>query len=98
MWGRWEASSAKPFGKTLSRRSLVAVACPIIVASGSSRMSMAVIGFGLASAARAVPPARTTAQAIAPVSRKGVRCLVVSFVVGLFLRLVALLVDLCVDG
>src|SRR5438128_1640582 len=69
MWGRWEASSAKPFGKTLRRRSLVAVACWIIVASGSSRMSMAVIAFGLASAARAFPPARATAQAIAPLSR-----------------------------
>src|SRR6266567_2840110 len=98
MWGRWEASSAKPSGKTLSRRSLVAVACSIIVASGSSRMSMAVIGFGLASAARAFPPARATAQAIAPMSRKRVRFLVVSFMVGFFLRFVGLLVDWLVDG
>src|SRR5204863_6793481 len=85
MWGRWEASSAKPFGKTLSRRSLVAVACWIIVASGSSRMSIAVIGFGLASAARAFPPARATAQAIAPMSRKWVRVLVFSFMLCLLI-------------
>src|SRR5947208_6464700 len=51
MWGRWEASSAKPFGKTLRRRSLVAVACWSIVASGSKRMSIAVTAFGSALAA-----------------------------------------------
>src|SRR6266498_2334959 len=84
MWGRWEASSAKPFGNTLSRRSLVAVACWIIVASGSRLMSIAVTALGLASAARAFPPARATAQAIAPLSTERVRFLVVSFMVGSF--------------
>src|SRR5205814_6693979 len=69
MWGRCSASRAKPFGKTLRRRSLVAVACWIIVASGFSRMSMAVIAFGLVSAAKAFPPVRATTQAIAPLSR-----------------------------
>src|SRR5947207_15148955 len=98
MWGRWEAASANPVGKTVRRRSLVAVACWIIVASGSSRMSMAVIGFGLASAARAFPPARATAQVIAPMSRKSVRFLVFSFMVGFFPRFVGLLADWLADG
>ena len=40
--------SAKPFGKTSSRRALLASACWSIVASGSSKMSMAVTGFCLA--------------------------------------------------
>ena len=39
---------SKPFGKTLRRRALTASACWIIVASGSSAMSMAVIGFCIA--------------------------------------------------
>src|SRR5438552_18510476 len=98
MWGRWEASSAKPFGKTLSRRSLVAVACSIIVASGSSRMSIAVIGLGLASAARAFPPVRAAAQALAAVGGTGVRVLVLSFLVGRLPRLVGLLLVVVVDG
>src|SRR6266480_2621878 len=97
MWGRWEASSAKPFGKTLSRRSLVAVACSIIVASGSSRMSIAVIGFGLASAARAFPPVRATAKVIGFMRSKLVRFLVFSFMVDFFPRFVDLLVDWLVD-
>src|SRR6059058_6343934 len=79
MWGRCSASSAKPFGKTLRRRSLVAVACWSIVASGSSRMSIAVTAFGAALAAagsvvwavaRPVPRASIArAQAIVPLSR-----------------------------
>src|SRR5437764_15444104 len=56
MWGRCSASSAKPFGNTLRRRSLVAVACWIIVASGFSRMSMAVTEAS-AAIARLVPRA-----------------------------------------
>src|SRR5215471_13464843 len=39
------ASKGKPFGKDLSRRALAAIACSIIVASGSSAMSIAVTGF-----------------------------------------------------
>src|SRR5206468_12038096 len=94
MWGRWEASSAKPFGKTLSRRSLVAVACWSIVASGCSRMSMAVTAFGSALAAagsvvwavaRPVPRASIArAQAIAPFIIKFVTFSVVSFMVVFF--------------
>src|SRR6266478_9877693 len=68
MWGRWEASSAKPFGKTLRRRSLVAVACSIIVASVSRRMSIAVTAFGSALAA-----AGSVVWAVArPVSRASI--------------------------
>jgi len=67
------------FGKTLRRRSLVAVACWSIVASGSRRMSIAVTAFGSALAAagsvvwavaRPVPRASIArAQAIVPLSR-----------------------------
>ncbi len=42
--GRCVASRAKPFGSTSSRRLLTAAACRNMVASGSSKMSMAVIG------------------------------------------------------
>src|ERR1700741_3752695 len=42
MCGWCVASRAKPFGKTFSKRALSACACWIIVASGSSAMSMAV--------------------------------------------------------
>src|SRR5438093_13398624 len=91
MWGRWEASSAKPFGKTLSRRSLVATACWSIVASGSSRMSMAVILFlSVAVAvgwavARPVPRARlATEQASAPFSWKAETGLGFGFLVVFF--------------
>src|SRR6266480_5950939 len=79
MWGRWEASSAKPFGKTLSRRSLVAAACWSIVASGFNRMSMAVTEAS-AAIARPVPRASMArAHAIDPLSQS--RLEVVVFIV-----------------
>src|SRR5205809_1629058 len=94
MWGRWEASSANPFEKTLRRRSLVATACWSIVASGSRRMSIAVTAFGSALAAagsvvwavaRPVPRASmATEQASAPFSWKRVRFLVFGFMVVFF--------------
>src|SRR5580704_1248010 len=45
MCGRCASSKANPFGKTLSSRALLAWACSSMVASGSSRTSMAVIEF-----------------------------------------------------
>jgi hypothetical protein len=36
----------EPLGKSLSKRTLAAIACSIIVASGSTTMSMAVTEFG----------------------------------------------------
>src|SRR5262245_13527289 len=80
MWGRWEASSAKPFGKTLSSRSLVAAACLSIVASGFSRMSMAVIEES-AAIARPMPGASVaTAHAIDPLSQSRLEVdIVISF-------------------
>src|SRR5271163_1631815 len=63
-WGWCEASSGKPLGYTLSRRSLVACACWSIVASGRSRMSMAVTASGVAGAcARAFAPGSAKEQA-----------------------------------
>src|SRR5438046_9437153 len=105
MWGRWEASSAKPFGKTLRSRSLVAVARWIMVASGSRRMSIAVTAFGSALAAagsvvwavaRPVPRASIArAHAIVPLSRM---FLTFVFMVVFFPWFVDLLVDWLVDG
>src|SRR5262245_33520092 len=43
MCGWWVSPKAKPLGKLARRRSLAALACRTIVASGSSKMSMAVI-------------------------------------------------------
>src|SRR3984957_16419004 len=65
MWGWCVASRAKPFGKAFSRRALSACACWIIVASGSSAMSMAVTAFSCALDAPAEPNSDTKPKASA---------------------------------